>query len=226
MRRVLTVFRTTVGLKVLMAVTGALFILYVIAHMMGNLKAFQGPEKFNAYAEFLREVGYPVLGHSQFLWIVRIVLIGAVAIHVVAALALTRMSWRARPVGYHRSLEPDASTYASRTMRWGGLLLFAFVTYHLMHLTTGSAHPDFVANSAYHNVVTGFKVWWAAAVYIVMMIVLGLHLYHGLWSGLRTLGAHGPVFERWRRPVSAVIAVAIVAGFIAVPVGVLMGVIE
>lgn len=226
MRRTLTIFRTAVGLKVLMAASGALFVLYVIAHMLGNLKAFQGPEKFNAYAEFLREVGSPVLGHAQLLWIARIVLIGAVAIHVAAALALTRMSWKARPVDYRRSLEPDASTYASRTMRWGGLFLFAFVTYHLLHLTIGSAHPDFVANSPYHNVVTGFKVWWVAAIYILMMIVLGLHLYHGLWSGLRTLGAHGPTFERWRRPVSAAIAAVIVLGFVAVPVGVLTGVIQ
>jgi succinate dehydrogenase / fumarate reductase cytochrome b subunit len=226
MRRALTVLRTAVGMKILMAVTGALFFLYVVGHMLGNLKAFQGPEKFNAYAEFLRDVGHPVFGHAQLLWIARIVLLGALVIHVVAALVLTRMSRSARPLKYQRSLEPDASTYASRTMRWGGLFLLLFVAYHLLDLTFGSVHPDFVAGSPYHNVVSGFKVWWVAAIYIVMMLVLGLHLYHGLWSGLRTLGVHGSTFERWRQPVAGAVASIIVAGFIAVPVGVLTGIIR
>jgi succinate dehydrogenase / fumarate reductase cytochrome b subunit len=226
MRRALTVFCTAVGMKILMAVTGAIFFLYVVAHMFGNLKAFQGPEKFDAYAEFLREVGYPLFGHAQLLWIARIGLLAALVIHVVAALVLTRMSWDARPVKYQRSLEPDASTYASRTMRWGGVLLFLFVVYHLLHLTVGTAHPDFIAGSAYHNLVSGLKVWWVAAVYIAMMLVLGLHLYHGVWSGLRSLGARGQVFERWKQPVAGAVAAIIVAGFISVPVGVLTGIIR
>lgn len=215
---------SSIGQKVQMAVTGVILLLWIIGHMAGNLKAFQGPEKFNAYAEFLREMGAPVFGHGQLLWAVRIGLLLAVVIHVVAALRLTLMSRGARPVRYGHGLEADASTYASRTMRWGGVIILLYVIYHLMHLTFGTAHPDFVAGDAYHNLVTGLAAWPVSAVYVVAVLALGLHLYHGFWSAFQTVGANHPRYNRLRRPAAAVLAVAITVGFITVPVAVLTGI--
>lgn len=223
MRRALTLYGSSIGKKVMMAVTGLILFLFVVAHMVGNLKIFSGPAKFDAYAAFLREIGVPLLGHSQVLWTLRLVLIASVVIHILAAIQLTRMSRKARPLGYRRSLVPSASTYASRTMRWGGVIIAAFVTYHLLHLTFGSAHPDFVEGSVYHNVVVGFQNRIVAAAYIVAVGVLGLHLYHGVWSTLQTLGASSSVYNRYRRPVAAAVALVVFLGFAAVPVAVLTG---
>ncbi|NIM50697.1 MAG: succinate dehydrogenase [Gemmatimonadales bacterium] len=225
MRRVLSLYRSSVGKKILMAATGVIFFLYVFAHMFGNLKAFQGPEKFDHYAEFLREVGAPVFGHGQVLWIARVVLLVCVAVHVLAALQLWRMSAVARPVKYGRRLEPEESTYASRTMRWGSVIIFLFVVYHILHFTVGSVHPDFIPGSAYHNLVVGFQVWPMALAYVVVMFVLCLHLYHGVWSGLQTLGANHPRYNRYRRPFATVVAGVIFLGFISVPISVLIGII-
>lgn len=209
-----------------MAVTGIVLFLFVVGHMLGNLKIFQGPEKFNAYAEFLREIGDPILGHGQFLWIARLGLLLAVGIHIVAAVQLTRMSRAARPVKYKRALEPDASTYASRTMRWGGAIIAAFVIYHLLHFTFGTVHPDFVAGSVYHNVIVGFQDWIVAGSYMVAVGVLGMHLYHGVWSVFQTLGANNPRYNRLRRPAATAAALIIFFGFVAVPLSVLAGLVQ
>lgn len=217
---------SSIGQKIQMAVTGVILLFWIVGHMAGNLKAFQGPEKFNAYAEFLREMGAPVFGHGQLLWVVRGGLLLAVVIHVVAAVRLTLMSRGARPVRYGHGVAADASTYASRTMRWGGVIIFLYVIYHLLHLTFGTAHPEFVAGDAYHNLVTGLAVWPVSAVYLLAVVALGLHLYHGFWSAFQTLGAHHPRFNRVRRPAAAVLAVAITVGFITVPVAVLAGVLR
>lgn len=226
MRRALSLYRSTIGKKVMMAVTGVILFLFVVAHMLGNLKLFQGAEKFDAYAEFLREFGYPVLGHSQFLWMFRVLLLVAVAVHVIAAIQLTKMSHDARPVKYGRSLVPDASTYASRTMRWGGVIIAAFVTYHLLHFTVGTVHPEFVPGSVHRNVVVGFQNRIVAGAYILTMAVLGLHLYHGVWSTFQTLGANSPRYNRYRRLLAAAVAFVLFLGFIAVPVSVLTGVVQ
>lgn len=226
MRNALAVVRTSIGKKFLMAVTGLLLFLFVVGHLLGNLKVFQGPEKYNAYAEGLRTVGAPFLGHGEFLWIARIGLLVAVAVHIVAAIQLTRLSRAARPVGYARDVTPVASTYASRTMRWGGVLIALYVVYHLLHLTFGSAHPDFVAGSVYHNVIVGFQAWPVSAVYIVAMVVLGFHLYHGIWSSLQTLSINHSRYERLRRPVAALIAGGIVLGYVSIPAAVLAGVLS
>ncbi len=226
MRRALALYRSSIGKKVTMAITGLVLFFFVIAHMLGNLKVFQGPEKFNAYAEFLREFGEPLLGHSQFLWILRVGLLLAVVLHIVAAVQLTRMSQQARPVRYQRRLTPSASTYASRTMRWGGVIIATFVVYHLLHLTVGTVHPDFVAGSVYHNVVVGFRSWIVTLAYIAAMGVLGLHLYHGVWSTFQTLGAGGAEHSQVRRSLAAGVALVIFLGFITVPVSVLTGVVQ
>jgi succinate dehydrogenase / fumarate reductase cytochrome b subunit len=223
MRRVTNLYRSSVGKKVFMAVTGVIFVLFVIGHMYGNLKAFYGPEAFNHYAEFLREMGSPLFMHGQLLWLVRIALVVALILHVLPALQLWLLSNRARPVGYSRSLEIEETTIGARTMRWGGLLLLAFVILHLLHLTTGSLHPDFIPGNAYNNLVVGFQ-WWPVPIgYIIAMGALCLHLYHGVWSGMQTLGISHPRYNKYRRPLAVFVAVVVFVGFIATPVGVLTG---
>jgi succinate dehydrogenase / fumarate reductase cytochrome b subunit len=224
MRRVTNIYSSSVGKKVLMAVTGVIFVLFVIGHMYGNLKAFYGPEAFNHYAEFLREMGSPLFMHGQLLWIVRIVLIVAVIFHVLLALQLWLLSNRARPVKYSRGLEIEETTIGARTMRWGGLLLFVFVILHLLHLTVGSLHPSFIPGDAYNNLVVGFQ-WWPVPVgYILVMGALCLHLYHGVWSSMQTLGISHQRFNRYRRPVAVIVALVVFFGFVATPVGVMAGV--
>lgn len=225
MRRVYVLYRSLVGQKVIMAVTGIMLILFVVGHLAGNLKVFQGPAKFNAYAEGLRSFGAPFFGHGQFLWLVRLVLIAAALLHVWAAIAVTRASWAARPTGY-RTLRAERTTYAARTMRVGGVLLLAYVVYHLLDLTFGSANPAFVAGDAYGNLLASFSRVPVSAAYVVAMIVLGFHLQHGVWSGLQTLGLHTPPVERWRRGVTAVVAALIVAGYVSIPLAVLAGVLH
>ena len=205
-----------------MALTGVLLFGFVIAHMLGNLKIYQGPEKYDAYAAFLRELGAPLLGNGQLLWLMRIGLLIGVAVHLEAALRLSRMSRRARTTGY-RSMEHLSFSYASRTMRWGGVIVAGFVVYHLLHLTFGSLHPDFRHGSVYHNVVAGFRVWPVSLVYILCMLPLGLHIYHGLWSVTQTLALEHPLVRRVRRPIAALVALAVVLGNISIPVSILIG---
>src|SRR2546427_231731 len=211
-----------VGQKAVMAVTGVILLLFVVGHLLGNLKIFEGPAAFNAYAEGLRTVGAPFFGRGWLLWIVRVVLIVAVLAHIWAAIGTSRASWRARPVSYRR-LEPIETTYAARTMRWGGVLIFLYVVYHLLDLTFGRVNPSFVRGDVYHNVVASLRVWPVAAAYIAAMVVLGLHLYHGTWSALQTLGLNPPPTHRWRRGAAAAIAVLIAGGYISIPVAVLAG---
>lgn len=223
MRRVSSLYRSSVGKKILMAVTGVVFVLFVIAHMIGNLKAFMGPEHFDEYAHFLREVGEPVFPYGVLLWIFRLVLLGCLGIHALFALQTWRTSAVARPVKYAKGLQPEESTFASRTMRWGGIVLFLFVVAHLLHFTTGHLHPNFVPGAAYDNLILGFQMQWVAGLYVVVMFVLSLHLYHGVWSSFQTLGLNHPRYNRYRRPLAAAVAVAVFLGFASVPVAVLAG---
>jgi len=214
--------RSLVGKKAIMAVTGLLLLLFVVAHLLGNLKVFEGPAKFDAYAAGLRSVGAPFLGPSQFLWGARIVLLVSVLAHIWAAVGVTRASWAARPVGYRRLATAD-TTYAARTMRWGGVVILLYVIYHLLDFTFGKVNPDFVPGDVYHNVLASFHVWPVALAYVVAMVAVGLHIYHGLWSALQTLGLHRAPVDRWRRGVAAGIAAAMTLGYIAIPVSVLAG---
>jgi succinate dehydrogenase / fumarate reductase cytochrome b subunit len=224
MSRVLNLYRSSVGKKVLMAVTGFIFVLFVVGHMYGNLKAFYGPETFNHYAEFLRDMGAPLFMHGQLLWLIRIALLLAVLIHVIPAIQLWIAGSRARPVDYAHGLEVEETTVAARTMRWGGLLLLVFVVFHLLHLTVGSLHPEFIPGDAYNNLVVGFRAWPVAGGYIVVMAALTLHLYHGVWSGLQTLGLNHPRYNRYRRPLAAIVAGVVFVGFVSVPAAVMAGV--
>jgi succinate dehydrogenase / fumarate reductase cytochrome b subunit len=223
MQRIFSIWGSTVGKKIMMATTGVILIGFVVFHMFGNLKVYQGAETFNHYAEGLRTIGDPIFGYGQLLWLLRIILLVAVIVHIVAAVQLVLHSRRARAVGYRKYDGDMVFSYASRTMTWGGLIILAFVIYHLMHLTFGNAHPDFVAGNAYHNFVTGFESWPVSIAYIAAMIPLGFHLYHGFWSMLQTFGATNPKLNHIRRPIAAVLAGTIVVGNISFPVAVLAG---
>jgi succinate dehydrogenase / fumarate reductase cytochrome b subunit len=224
----LTLWSSSIGKKIVMALTGVVLIGFVIVHMLGNLKIYKGEAAFDAYATWLREMGSPLFGHEQALWILRVVLLGAVLLHMLAAWQLTRMSWAARPTRYEEK-QPLEATYASRTMRWGGVIVALFVVYHLLHFTFGAVgyHPgEFRPGSVYHNVVVGFSVWYVSAFYIVAQLFLGLHLYHGFWSMFQTLGVVTARVDALYRAAGAVIAVALVAGNISVPVAVLLGLVK
>jgi succinate dehydrogenase / fumarate reductase cytochrome b subunit len=211
-----------IGKKLIMAGSGVVLFLFVVGHLLGNLKVFQGPEHFNAYAEGLRTVGAPFFGRGQLLWGARIALLVALVAHIWAAIAVTRASWQARPLGYRR-LDVVETTYAARTMRWGGVIILVYVIYHLLDFTFGRVNPSFVPGDVYHNVVASFRVWPVAAGYGVALLVVGLHIYHGLWSAFQTFGLHRPPTTRWRRGVAGAIAAAIVAGYLSIPVAVLAG---
>jgi succinate dehydrogenase / fumarate reductase, cytochrome b subunit len=187
-RHRVTAFRhTMIGKKVVMAVTGVVLIGFVIAHMLGNLKIFAGADEIDAYSRFLREVGWPEIGHGQLLWLVRIVLLVCGTLHLTAAVQLTRMSRAARPLGYAAKRDIE-TTWAARTMRWGGVLLLAFVVFHLLHFTgglVGFREGQFTPLAVYQNVVAGFAVWPIAIFYIVAMGALCFHLDHGIWSMLQ-----------------------------------------
>lgn len=218
-------YRSSIGKKVVMAVTGLILFGFVVVHMIGNLKVYQGAEKINAYGTFLREVGSPVFSHGQMLWVARIVLLASVALHTVAAVQLVLMNRRARPVGYAYR-ETVQATYAARTMVWSGPVIALFVIYHLLHFTAGTVHPSFREGDVYHNVIAGFRVWYVSAFYIVAMVGLGFHLYHGAWSLFQTLGINDVRVDRFFRRLAAVATVAVVIGNISIPVTVLLGLIS
>ncbi|MGH7326384.1 MAG: succinate dehydrogenase cytochrome b subunit [Candidatus Rokuibacteriota bacterium] len=224
----ITLWSTSIGKKAVMAVTGFILVGFVILHMLGNLKLYQGEETFNNYATFLRDVGAPVLGSHQVLWVARLILLTVTVLHVAAAVQLTRMSYAARPQRYHRR-EPVQSTYASRTMRWGSVIITLFVIYHILHFTFGAvgyAPGQFRSMSVYRNVVIGFSVWYVSAFYIAAMIALGLHMHHGVWSMFQTLGLNNVGANRFYRTLATVSSLAVVAGNISFPVAVLAGLIR
>lgn len=227
MSRVLTLYRSSVGKKALMAVSGILLIGFVIGHMLGNLKVFQstgasGVHPMDQYGAFLRSLGYPIVPEYGALWVVRIALLGAVGVHMVAAFQLWRRSREARATGYKKETS-QVFSYASRTMRWGGVIILLFVVYHILHFTTGSVHPDFEYGSVYANLVIGFESAPVALFYVAAVGALSLHLYHGLWSVFSTLGVQNPRIDRIRRPLAAVVAVGLFVGYAIVPVAVLSG---
>ena len=213
---ILSFWRSTIGKKVVMAVTGLILVGFVLGHMLGNLQMFQGAEKMNAYAHFLKSMG-------GLLWLVRLGLLAAAVLHVVAAYQLTRLRAAARPVGYKNGPQNQVSTLASRTMRWGGVLLLVFIVFHILHFTTLDVFPDYSTTDVYGNVIHGFSIWWVTLFYVVAMVFLGLHLYHGAWSSLRTLGAARMSAHPLRRTVALWVAIVVWAGFTAIPVAVYAG---
>jgi len=221
-------WNSAIGKKVVMAVTGIVLVGFVISHMLGNLKIFTGPAEINAYSRFLRTVGEPELGYGDALWIVRIVLLTCVTLHITAAYQLTRINWQARPVGYQTKKDVETS-FAALTMRWGGVLLAIFIVFHIAHFTLGAVgfQPGQFQNlHVYENVVAGFSVWPVAVFYIIAMGALCLHLDHGIWSMLQTLGWSTQRNTGKLKMLSRVIAIVVFAGFVSVPVAVMTGVVH
>jgi succinate dehydrogenase / fumarate reductase cytochrome b subunit len=214
-----------IGKKVVMAVTGFVLVGFVIGHMLGNLKIFLGADAINSYGLFLRTMGEPAVPYGVLLWIVRIVLLVCVALHIIAAVQLTRMNWAARPEDYDTK-QSIVTSYAARTMRWSGVLLVLFIVYHLLHLTAGKVGYEpgqYEHLSVYHNVVTGFSVWYVSVFYIVAMACLCLHLDHGIWSMLQTIGWNNARTTRGLQALSRLISLVVFFGFISVPVAVMAG---
>ncbi|GEB55601.1 succinate dehydrogenase [Streptomyces gardneri] len=208
-----------------MAVSGLFMLGYLVAHVAGNLKVFFGPEEFNAYGHWLRVMGAPVLHHEWALWLVRIVLLAAVGAHAVSAYQLSRRDVKARPTAYvHRR---KRASYATRTMRWGGIILALFIVWHILDLTTGTVHPGgFEEGKPYQNVVDTFSTWYGNVIYIVAMLAVGLHVRHGFWSAAQTLGVGNARRERLLRVLANTLALVLTAGFVSVPVAVMTGVVS
>ena len=216
-------YRSALGKKYAMAITGLIMMGYVVVHMAGNLKIFLGAEPLNEYAEFLRELLVPLIPHGWLLWILRPILLAALIIHVHAAYALTRLNRKARPDAYRSKRDYIAADFAGRTMRWTGIIVLLFIAFHLLDLTWGYANPDFIPGDVYHNVVASFQRWPVSLLYIVANLALGLHLYHGAWSMFQSLGINRPRFNVWRRWFAVAFAVIIVVGNVSMPVAVLAG---
>ena len=218
--------RTTIALKLGMALSGVVFIGFVLGHMYGNLKAFAGHDAFNEYAHHLRELGEPMLPHEGFLWIMRVGLIVALAVHVYCAAVLWRRAARARTTKYVMKKHTGA-IFASRLMRWGGVTILVFLVWHLLNFTIGKVNVQGgETDDAYNLLVDTFDVWWLTLIYLVAMLALGAHLHHGIWSAAQTLGWTGTAAKRARaKQVAFVIALIVSVGFSLVPLGVLAGII-
>jgi succinate dehydrogenase / fumarate reductase cytochrome b subunit len=219
MNRVLALWHTSVGKKAVMAATGLILVAYLITHVLANLLVFQGPEKINAYSKFLH-------GTGGALWGARLVLFAAVVLHIVAAVQLTSRRRAARPVGYAAGRQPQVSTWASRTIRWGGVLILVFLVYHILHFTLGTVHASFVEGDPYHNVASGFSNPVVVLFYELAMVAVGLHLYHGIWSSGRSLGVSAPSPHPIRRQLALALSVIVWAGFAVIPLAVYAGVIR
>lgn len=222
---VINLYRTSIGKKVIMALTGVIGIGFVIVHMYGNLKVFGGPDYFNTYSEGLRGLGAPIFGHAHFLWISRLVLLAAVVLHVWAAWSLYRESQQSRAVQYIK-YTPIQANPAALYIRVGGVILLLFVIFHLMHFTWGTPgiHPDFSETDVYHNVVVGFTsyAYLPAVFYLVAMAALGFHLYHGTYSLFQTLGANNQSHAKSLRAFSLFLAIVVSVGFALVPLAVML----
>ena len=221
---VMTLTRSTIGKKVIMAVTGLIWIGYVVMHMYGNLKVFLGPEVFNHYAEGLRVLGEPVFGRMHLLTIARVVLVSSIGAHVWAAVTLARQAQIARPQRYAVT-KPQAADYAALTIRYGGIAIFFFILYHLAHLTWGvpGIHGDYIRGDAYHNLVIGFQNPLNVLLYLVALTALAFHLYHGTWSLCQTLGLVNRDSTPAVRALALVLAIVVPVGFALVPLSVLFG---
>jgi succinate dehydrogenase / fumarate reductase cytochrome b subunit len=216
---------STIGKKVVMALSGLVLASFVVAHMLGNLHVFEGAEEINDDGAFLREVGSPMAPHGALLWANRIALLLALGAHVWAWLGVWRKSKDARQKGY-REFDRKVFSKVSLLMAWAGVFILLFVVYHILHMTTGDAHPDFVHGDVYHNLVVGLGGWPVAAIYLVAALSVGLHLYHGIWSATQTLGLNYPRIDRWRRPISIAIAVVVGLGFALVPLAIATGMVS
>ena len=206
------------GKKTVMAVSGVFLFLFVLGHMAGNLQVFEGRDQFNNYGKLLRTL-------PEALWGIRAFLIVMVVLHIISSVQLALRKKQARPIGYAKR-KPIVSSYASRTMYWSGPIVLAFIIYHLLDLTGGTVNPDFVEGDIYHNVIASFSRPIVSIWYIFAMFLLALHLRHGVWSMMQTLGVSHPRWMLWFKRAATVFATVIFIGFVAVPIGVLTGMVK
>jgi succinate dehydrogenase / fumarate reductase cytochrome b subunit len=223
---VVDLYGSAIGKKYVMAVTGLVFMGYVLSHMIGNLKLYVGASELNFYGEWLREIGYPALPHSGLLWMLRIVLLASLVLHVHASWSLTRMNRRARPQRYQSRRDYIAADFAGRTMRWTGIIVLAFIAFHLADLTFGTANPSFEPGDVYGNVVASFSRWPVALLYVVANAALGFHLYHGAWSLFQTMGWNNRRFNHWRRYFAVAFALIVAVGNVSFPIAVVFGIVS
>ncbi|MGC3996075.1 MAG: succinate dehydrogenase cytochrome b subunit [Anaeromyxobacter sp.] len=216
--RLALLWSSAIGKKALMAVTGLVLFAYVFVHMLGNLQVFAGPEQIDAYARLLHV-------SPQLLWTARVVLLGALGVHVVAGVQLHGRAHRARGIAY-ADYRPESSSAASRTMIWSGLLILAFVVYHVLDLTVGVANPDFREGEVFHNVLATFGRGVGMVAYVLAMIGLGFHLWHGAYSMFQTLGLSNRRLTPSAQRFAAGAAVVITLGFSSIPLAVLIGVLR
>ncbi|HLH31700.1 MAG TPA: succinate dehydrogenase cytochrome b subunit [Terriglobia bacterium] len=216
--RVARFYESTIGKKAIMAVTGLILFGFLIAHMLGNLQIFLGPAVMDHYAETLHST-------VELLWPARIILIVSVLLHIWASISLSKVKRDARPVSYVKHTNVTSS-WASRTMMLSGPIVAAFVVFHLLHLTTGTVHPNFVPLHAYENLVSGFAVVPVAIIYIAVMIFIGFHLSHGIWSMFQSIGFNHPRYTPAIKKFAAIFSWILIAGFIAVPLAVLTGLVR
>jgi succinate dehydrogenase cytochrome b subunit len=219
-------YSTAVGKKYAMALTGIAMMGYVLAHMIGNLKMYLGAEDINHYGEFLRELLVPLAPRTVVLWGLRLGLIGALVLHVHAAYSLTQMNRHARSVKYQSATDYQVANFASRTMRWTGIIVLLFVVWHLADLTWGWANPGFERGNVYRNVDASLSRIPVTALYVVANIALGVHLFHGAWSLFQSMGWNRPRFNKWRRAFAIGFATLIVVGNVSFPIAVLAGIVE
>jgi succinate dehydrogenase / fumarate reductase, cytochrome b subunit len=224
----LNLYQTAVGKKWVMAITGIILLGYVFAHMVGNLKLYYGPADMNAYGDWLRHLGYPILQNSQALWLMRTGLLAAFVLHIHSAYSLTMMNRAARPTNYQGSRDYIAANFASRTMRWTGIIVLLFVIWHIMDLTLGTpgVNDEFIAHDPYNNVVTSFERPLVAAFYVVANLALGLHIWHGTWSLFQSLGWNNPRFNAGRRHFATIFTVVVIGGNLSFPIMVQAGLIS
>ncbi len=215
MDRTARFYQTPIGKKAVMAVTGVILFGFVVGHLLGNLQIYLGRETMDHYALTLR--GMPAL-----LWAVRAVLLLAVVLHITASIQLTNLKNAARPIGYVKKKDVQAS-WASRTMMWSGPIIAVFVVFHLLHLTWGTIHPHFRELHPYENMVAGFQAVPIAIFYIVAVCMLGLHLYHGLWSMFQSVGLNHPRYSPALKKFAVYASILLVLGFISIPIAVLTG---
>jgi len=226
----LDLYGTALGKKYVMAITGVLMIGFVVAHMVGNLKMYLGEEDLNHYAEFLNRLLYPIAPEGAVLWILRGGLVTAVLLHIHAAYSLTQLNRHARPVKYQSARDYQVASFASRTMRWTGIIVLLFIIWHLLDLTLGVTNTigtsgEFVKEEVYANVVRSFERVPVAVFYILANIALGVHLFHGTWSLFQSMGWNNPRFNEWRRAIAIGVATIVVVGNVSFPVAVLAGIV-
>jgi succinate dehydrogenase / fumarate reductase, cytochrome b subunit len=211
-------YRSAVGKKYVMAITGVIGLLYVVGHMIGNLKSYLGAEEVDHYGEFLRELLVPLMPRTLTLWLLRVVLIVALVLHVHAAYALTKMNHRARPASYASKRDYVAANFASRTMRWTGIIVLLFIAWHLLDLTWGTTNPSFVRGDPYNNMVASFQRPVITIIYVLANLALGLHIFHGAWSLFQSIGLSNPRFNKWRLGLARGVAAAVVIGNLSFPI--------